>query len=190
VRIPHGQYVRGAARVVDAFDLGPEDVFHNWLPLFHLGGQLHMTMTAVICGGAVALFPRFSRSGFRGEIETTRASVLCGFASILNVIWSIPEREGDHLGSLRIGIFAGIPPQLHAPFERRFGMRLAENYGMTEADPITLPRAGRPAPKGSCGFPTDDFEVAIFDEHDLPAPAGAVGEIVVRARAADVMSHG
>lgn len=59
VQVPHNQYARGAARLVDAFNLGSDDVFHNWLPLFHLAGQLHMTMTAIVSGGTVALLPTF-----------------------------------------------------------------------------------------------------------------------------------
>lgn len=190
VPILHNQYVRGAARLVDAYQLTADDVFHNWLPLFHLAGQLHMTMTAILCGGAVALQPTFSVSRFWEEIELHGCSVLCGFASILHFIESLPPRVQDAASSLRVGIFAGIPPTLHDRFERRFGMRLDENYGMTEIDPITYPEPGVEPPEASCGRPSADVELAIVDDNDQLLPAGQLGEIVVRPRAPDVLTPG
>ena len=187
VVVPHNQYARGAGHLVDSFGLRADDVFHNWLPLYHLGGQLHMTMTSVICGGAVALFPTFSVSRFWSQVHGTGVSVLCGFEAILRFIWSLPELEEDAGSSLRIGIFAGIPPDLKEPFERRFGIWLAENYGMTEADPITHPYPEVEPPAGSCGLPGRDFEISILDADDTPAPPGSLGEIAVQPLAPGVM---
>ena len=188
VVVPHNQYCRGAGHLVDSYGLRPDDVFHNWLPLYHLGGQLHMTMTAVLCGAAVALFPTFSSSQFWSQVNDTGVSVLCGFESILRFIWSLPEQQDDAESSLRVGIFAGIPSELREPFEKRFGMRIGENYGMTEADPITHPYPGENPPAGSCGFPGRDFEVSVLDPHDNPLPPGSTGEIVLRPLAPGVMA--
>ncbi|MFN7056487.1 class I adenylate-forming enzyme family protein [Hyphomonas sp.] len=179
--VAQNQYCRGAGRIVDGYGLTEADVFHNWLPLFHLAGQLHMTATAILCGGTVALQPTFSRSAFWNEVESTGASVLCGFAAILHFIWSLPERPGDSRSTLRVGIFAGIPKDLHAPFEARFGMLLGENYGMTEADPITLP-GPTPWRHGTSGLPAPDFEVETRDEAGRKPPPGVHGEIYYRAR--------
>lgn len=188
VLVPQNQYCRGAGHLVDNFGLREDDVFHNWLPLYHLGGQLHMTMTAVICGGAVALFPTFSVSRFWSEVHGTGASVLCGFEAILRFIWSLPEQEADAESSLRIGIFAGIPPDLKELFEKRFGIRLGENYGMTEADPITHPYPEVDPPAASCGLPGRDFSVSILDSDGAPVPPGSLGEIAARPLAPGVMA--
>ncbi|MDE0061284.1 MAG: AMP-binding protein [Gammaproteobacteria bacterium] len=190
VLVPHNQYCRGAGHLVDSFGLRADDVFHNWLPLYHLGGQLHMTMTSVICGGAVALFPTFSRSQFRAQVRGTGASVLCGFEPILRFIWSLPRRASDARSSLRVGIFAGIPPDLKRKFESRFGIRIAENYGMTEADPITHPYPDVEPPDGSCGLAGRDFDISILGPDDRPLAPGNLGEIAVRPLVPDVMALG
>jgi crotonobetaine/carnitine-CoA ligase len=188
-RLPHNLYCRNAGRLVDGFGLTADDVFHNWLPLHHLGGQLHMTMTAIVAGGTVALFPGFSTTRFRDEVARTGATVICGFAAILHFIWSLPPDPADATSTLRVGIIGGVPPNLQAPFERRFGMRLGENYGMTEADPITLPTPGIDA-GGTSGFPGGDFEVAILDDQDRSLGPDSLGEIAIRPRAPWVMSLG
>lgn len=190
VMVLHNQYVRGAARLVDSYQLCANDVFHNWLPLYHLGGQLHMTMTAIICGGAVALQPAFSTSRLWQEIRSRNCSVLCGFATILQFIWSLPAHPDDMSSPLRVGIFAGIPPELLRPFECRFGMQLAENYGMTEIDPITCPQPDIQPPEGSCGRANPDVELAILGPDDQLMPPGELGEIAVRPRAPNVLMGG
>jgi crotonobetaine/carnitine-CoA ligase len=122
-------------------------------------------------------------------VARTGATVICGFAAILRYIWSLPEDPADPTSSLRVGIIGGIPAELKEPFERRFGMILGENYGMTEADPITLPTAAVDAGSSS-GFPAGDFEVAIVDDRDRSVATDQLGEIVLRPRAPWVMSLG
>ncbi len=190
VLVPHNQYCRGAARLVDAYGFDGNDVFHNWLPLSHLGGQLHMTMCAVIAGGSTALFPTFSRSRFWQQVADVNATVICGFAAIMNMIWSLPDSPRDRQNTLRAGIIAGVPEELHEPFERRFDITVAEQYGMTEADPVTLRRPGVEPPTASCGLPSDDFEVEIADHEGSRVSPGTRGEICIRPRASGVMAIG
>ena len=190
VVIPHNQYCRGAARLVDAYVLLPTDVFHQWLPLYHLGGQLHMTMSAILCGGTVGLFKTFSRSGFREQVDEVGATVICGVSAIIEMLMSLPETEWDHNNSLRIGIIGGIPADKHLAFEKRFGLRIKENYGMTECDPITHPYPGESLPLGSCGRAGQDVEIAIFDETGQRCGVGESGQIAFRPLAEAIMALG
>lgn len=188
--IPHNQICRGAARLVDSFGYRPGDVFHNWLPLYHLGGQMHMTMTAIIAGGTVALFPRFSRSRFWQEVAEVKATVICGFSAIVQFLWSLPPGPQDKDNTLRLGLISGIPRDIHRDFEARFGMTLHEEYGGTEASAVTVPERERPAPLGTCGRASPEFEIAIVDANDRIVPPGTLGEIVMRPRVPDVMFQG
>jgi crotonobetaine/carnitine-CoA ligase len=188
--IPHNQICRGAARLVDAFGYRPGDVFHNWLPLYHLGGQMHMSMTAIIADGTIALFPRFSLSHFWAEVAEVKATVICGFSAIVQFLWSLPPGPQDRDNTLRVGLISGIPQNIHRDFESRFGMRLFEEYGGTEASAVTAPDPAHPGPLGSCGRATPEFEIAIVDENDRIVPAGTMGEIVMRPRTPDVMFRG
>lgn len=190
VLLPHGQFCRGASRVASSVEISDRDVFHAWLPLFHIAGQLDMTMATVIGGGSLALFPTFSRSRFWSEVEETGATIFGGFSNVLEVLWDLPEEESDHNCSLRAGVIGHIPPRIHKQFEKRFGLRLYDIYGLTEAEPIALPGPGIAAPVGSCGLPNPDFEVAILDDQDQMVAPGQQGEIAIRPRVSDVMMKG
>lgn len=189
-RIPHNMYARGAARMVDGFGYRADDVFHHWLPLYHLGGQLHMTMTAIVAGAAIALYPTFSLSNFWDQVAARRATVFCGFSAIVHMLWSRPERADDADNSLRVGLIGGIPPELHKPFESRFGLRIGEQYGGTEGDPVTLPGFDRDLPPGCAGVPGPDFQIAVLDALDRRVAPGTPGEIAIRPLAPDVMFAG
>jgi crotonobetaine/carnitine-CoA ligase len=190
VLVPHNQFCRGGARVVDIAQYVPTDVVHGWAPLFHLGAQQDGVVPTILTGSRYALFPTFSLSSFWEEVRASGATIFGGFSVIIELLWSQPPSEEDAATSLRLGLIGLIPPRIHRDFEQRFGVRLLEVYGLTEAEPLAIPRPSDNTPVGSCGRPTPDFEVTVVDSHDVPMPAGQHGEIVARPRVADVMMRG
>ena len=190
--IPHNQLCRGAANLAEAVEMTSDDVFHAWLPLFHIAGQLHVTMTTVVAGGTLGLVPRFSASRFWPEVLWSRATVISGLPAIARILWEKPvgAEERAATSHLRLGIFGPITPELHRPLEERLGVRIADTYGMTEAEPLTVPVPGFVQPVGSCGVPGPDFEIRIGDEDGAALPPGERGEILVRPRRRDVLFLG
>jgi crotonobetaine/carnitine-CoA ligase len=186
VLLPHNMYCRGAANLADCFGYRPYDRFHDWMPLSHIGGQLHVTITAVVAGACLVQFPRFSRQSFWEEVRSADATVFSGFASILSLLLEVPAGPDDRRHKLRVGLIGNMPAETLTAFERRFGVTLLDTYGMSECEPLTLPRPGE-MPPGSCGRICPDFEVAILDEDDRPLPAGTAGRICVRPRVPHVM---
>ena len=189
VLVPHNMYCRGAAHLVDCFGYRSDDRFHDWMPLSHIGGQLHVTMTAIVAGACLIQFPAFSRHRFWDEVRASDATVFSGFASILSLLLEAPASPDDRRHRLRVGLIGNMPAELLTAFERRFGVTLLDTYGMSECEPVTLPRVGA-MPAGSCGRVCPDFEVAILDEDDRPLPTGEAGRICVRPRVPDVMMQG
>ena len=189
VLLPHNMYCRGGANLVDCFGYRSDDRFHDWMPLSHIGGQLHVTMTAIIAGACLVQFPTFSRQSFWDEVRAAEATVFSGFASILSLLLETPAHPDDRRHKLRVGLIGNMPTEILTTFEWRFGVTLLDTYGMSECEPLTLPRPGE-MPPGSCGRICPDFEVAILDEDDQPLPTGEAGRICVRPRVPHVMMRG
>jgi crotonobetaine/carnitine-CoA ligase len=187
VLMPHNEFTRGAGWVAWSLEMTSDDVVHAWLPLYHVAGQLDQTLSMILAGGRVALYPTFSRSRFWTQVDESHATLFIGFANILELIWSLPPSERDSETTLRAGIIGGIPANLHRQFEARFAVELKDDYGMTEANPLILPAPGEPAPIGAAGRPSPDFDLAILRDDDTPAPPGETGEIAVRPRRPGVM---
>jgi long-chain acyl-CoA synthetase len=74
-----------------------------------------------------------------------------------------------------------MPVEIVEPFERRFGGRLLEGYGLSEASPVvSAHRLSGVRKLGSVGQPIPGVEVSIRDEDDRALPADEAGEICVR----------
>jgi crotonobetaine/carnitine-CoA ligase len=190
VALSHNQLCRGAGWIAWSFEIGGDDVFHAWLPLFHVAGQVDAVLPTVVGGGAVALYPTFSRSRFWDQVAESGSTLVVGFPNLYRLLHSLPRREDDAHNSLRAGMSATMPPDFVAAFEARFGLRVREVYGMTEAEPMILPRPGERTPPGSCGRPSPDLEVAVLGGGGRPASPGETGEIACRPRVPDVLTGG
>jgi carnitine-CoA ligase len=190
VELSHNQLCRGAGWVAWSLELRDDDVFHGWLPLFHLAGQVDAVLPTVIGGGAVALYPTFSRSRFWDQVAESGSTLMIGFPNVYQLLHSLPRREDDARNSLRAGVTGAMPVSFVADFEARFGLRVLDVYGMTEAEPMVLPEPGSRTPAGSCGRPNPDLEVAVLADGGRPAAVGEIGEIACRARRPDVLTSG
>jgi crotonobetaine/carnitine-CoA ligase len=190
VELSHNQLCRGAGWVAWSLEAGEDDIFHAWLPLFHIAGQVDTVLPTVIAGGTVALYPTFSRSRFWEQVAESSATLFIGFSNVAQLLYLLPSRSDDAKTTLRAGVTGAMPARLSVDFEARFGVRLHDVYGMTEAEPMILPEPGVKTPAGSCGRPNPDLEVVVLDAEGERAAAGEVGEIACRPRLADVLTSG
>jgi crotonobetaine/carnitine-CoA ligase len=87
---------------------------------------------------------------------------------------------------VRFGIGAGVEPELHEVFEKRFGFPLIEVWGMTETGRIYAdafePRQIRTR---AFGRPFGGFEAKMVDDKDREVPRGTEGELLVRVAGPD-----
>lgn len=190
VQLSHNQLCRGAGWVARSLELTEDDVFHAWMPLFHIAGQVDTVLPTVVGGGAIALYPTFSRSRFWDQVAESGSTLMIGFPNVYQLLHSLPPRADDARNSLRAGVTGAMPVEFVADFEARFGLRVHDVYGMTEAEPMLLPEPGTPSPPGSCGRPNPDLDVVVLGGEGRPVPPGEVGEIACRPRLPDVLMGG
>jgi len=190
VRLAHVALTHGAGRVVEAWKMSAADVFHAWLPHFHIAGLLHQTMATIVAGGSIALFATFSASRFWQQIRDTQATIVIGLPNVVNIVMNAPPHPAGDRSSLRLWLTTTINPAIQSVFEKRFGVKLLDQYGMTEAELLTLPTLTEVVPAGSCGRPGPDWEIGVVGPDDRAVPAGAVGEIVARPKIPGILMLG
>lgn len=189
VRLTHNQHARGASHIAASFGMRPDDVWHGWAPLYHVFGQLYVVLGSVAAGASVALRPRFSLSGFWREIGESGATLIGALANMMRMVWALPDDEHSLANPARLALAMGRFADLHRPFEQRYGVKVIDCYGLTEAEPLTLPDL-RESPPGTHGRPSPDFELAILDRCGRRVPAGETGQIAARPRVPDVIFRG
>ncbi len=159
--------------------LGPSDRYLTCLPLFHGMAQLSGSIAPLLAGAEIVLTRKFSVSGFWDTCRETGVTAFGAIAAMTSMLYSSPPSERDRDHDVRYGFAVAVPASLHEPFEERFGVRLVNGYGCTEASMITYCPYDDRRP-GSAGVAVPHFQVEIHDERDRPLPPGEVGEIVCR----------
>lgn len=190
VLIPHNMIARGSVHLAMAFAFDEADVHHNWMPPYHISGQMHLFHAVVASGGEIALFPKFSSSSFWQEVRDVGATRFGCFANAVRFLLDAPEKPTDADNTLITGLVGELQPSLKHPFERRFGVRLYDSFGMTECEPMTLTYHPQEQIDFSCGKACEDFDIAIVDEDDNLLPANQPGQIVSRSKRPGMMMSG
>ena len=187
--LSHRYAVRQAQLMIEHFGLRPDDVLYSPFPLFHLDASVLTVMPALVLGTTAAIGGRFSASGFWDEVRRFRATVFDFMGATLTMLHKRTPAPDDTDHPVRLAW--GVPvPEFAPQFEERFGMRLVEAYGSTDAGvPIYQP-LDEPRRPGSCGRAIPQYDIAVVDGDDHEVAVGEVGELVVRPNEPSLISDG
>jgi carnitine-CoA ligase len=147
-------------------------------PFFHGNGMGGMT-SALLYGASVVFPRRFSASRFWPLVDLYRPTYLFTLSPIANILMGRPPGPHERRHSLRIGVIlgaAGSAPQI----EERFGIRVVDWYGMTEAGFGTYTRLDEERRPGSAGRRFPDSTMTIVTPDGREAAPDEVGEVVFR----------
>ena len=185
--LTHGNLTANIGQVQShpGLSVGPEDVGLASLPFFHVFG-LNVALGVALAGGVRSvLLHQFDAARavelIRSEGVTIVAGVPGMFASYLTL--SEAEAPSDSFRSTRLAVSgaAGLPESVGVRFRDRFGVTIAEGYGLTEAAPIVATTAVDRSPRwGSIGPPIPGVEVRLVGPDGGEVPVGDPGEIWVR----------
>jgi len=158
------------------------DVSLGVLPLFHIFGLNVVLGLTLRLGATVVLVERFDAVATLELVREHGVSVLAG-APPMYTAWSADAHDDDRaLASVRLAASgaAKLPVEVARRFEARFGVRIHEGYGLTEASPSVTTSAGDEPRFGSIGVPLPGGAGRLVDEEGEDALAGDPGEIWVR----------
>ncbi|WP_201274211.1 AMP-binding protein [Sinorhizobium medicae] len=180
VLMPHAQqYILGRNLAAD-MQLGPDDIYFNFYPMFHNTAQAMIVIPVLLVGAKMVLTERFSVSRFWSDIREHRCTAFYYIGEILRILVKSTQRDDAHGSCLRVGWGIGASPEDAAEFTSRFNVDLRAGYGSTEANvPCYLPHGS--VKQGSAGCVVPGFEVRIADALGQPLATETVGEILVRS---------
>lgn len=158
-----------------------QERIYNPLPLYHVNAAVVSLLGAMLTGNCQIQPDRFSPQRWWREVAETRATIVHYLGIVAPLLLAQPPCPEERQHSVRIGIGAGIEPQLHRAFEERFGFPMVEVWGMTEmvrvlADNIEPREVGTRA----FGRAVPGIEVRVADEADRDVPDGEPGEMLIR----------
>lgn len=172
----HG--VHKALEVNTVCQMGSDDIAYSPLPLFHSMALLRGVVAAIVSGGQCVLRERFSASSYWDDVRAFGATIGHCVFTIPQILKKAEPTDRDRDHTLKVMYQGRHDPE----FEKRFGVRLIEGYGLTEAGVAMYMRMDEPSRPGTCGRVSDEWDVALVDDDDVPVGIGEVGEIVLRPK--------
>ena len=184
VALSHDNLESNARAAAALHELEREDWAVSVLPLSHSYGLTVMNAGHIL-GSRAALLRWFNPEEVLRTIQQFRAVSMSAVPTMLLYLLNFPDAERFDMGSMRVwgSGAAPLPAEIVEPFERKFGGRILEGYGLTEASPVvSAHRLSGPRKIDSVGQAIPGVEVSIQDDGDRPLPVGEVGEVCVRGR--------
>ena len=185
VLITTNQAIDAACTYVHATRLGSDDVLYTPFAFFHGMSTRLGVVPALITGAHVVVGERFSASRYWQEAIECGATVAQTLPTMTALIKALPPGPYDRAHR----VTRMYNSRCDEEFERRFGVRLVEAYGMTEIG-LSIYTGFPDRRAGAAGKVHPDWEMAIVDEQDCPVPVGQPGELVFRPRLPWLMTPG
>jgi long-chain acyl-CoA synthetase len=152
------------------------------LPLSHSYGLTVMNAGSIL-GTKGVLLRWFNPEGVLETIQRYQVESMSAVPTMFVYLLHYPDAGRFDTSSMRLwgSGAAPLPAEIVEPFERTFGGRILEGYGLTEASPVVSAHRFSGVRKlGSVGQALPGVEVAILDDADGALPVGEIGEVCVR----------
>ncbi|MFN2500889.1 MAG: long-chain fatty acid--CoA ligase [Pyrinomonadaceae bacterium] len=157
------------------------------LPLFHTTGQTVQMNANMYGGNRCVLMPRFEPQAALEMMAAEKINFWIGVPTMYWAILKFVEESGFDVSEvakyLKVPTSGGapMPVEVMQRFEKVFGLRVLEGYGLTETSPIaSFNQFARPSKPGTVGQPLMGVEIKCFDDDDNEVPTGTRGEVVIR----------
>jgi long-chain acyl-CoA synthetase len=159
-----------------------DDVVYGVLPLFHIFGLNVVLGIAFTVGASVLLVQRFDPATAAESVASRGVTVLPGAPAMWVAFAHFDELAADAFSSVRLALSGAsrLPVAAAERCRERFGLTIAEGYGLTEASPVVTSSAGLPPHFGSVGRALSGVEVRLVGDDGRDALVGDVGELLVR----------
>jgi malonyl-CoA/methylmalonyl-CoA synthetase len=181
--LSHRNLAANAASVTQAWRWTADDRLLLTLPLFHAHGLFVGTHGTLLTGAVADLRRRFEAADVFETLLAGQTTMFFGVPTMYTRLIAEAERRGVQPPPIRLYVSGSAPlaVETFAQFERLFGQRILERYGMTETVMnLTNPYDGERRP-GTVGGPFPGQEARIVDVVSrTPIEDERPGEIQVR----------
>lgn len=183
--LSHNNFVANITGLVSAWAMTADDALLLALPLFHthgLGVALHGALTT---GGATILHPVFRADRALDALLNENVTLFMGVPTMYVRLIEEANKRGMmqvRLAAMRLFVSGSAPLSVETfeQFEKLFGHKILERYGMTEtAMNMSNLYAGARIP-GTVGVSLPGVTARVGDEQGNAVADGEVGEILLR----------
>ncbi len=182
VMLSAGNLRANLEQIVEWVSFTRRDVMLGVLPQFHAFGLTVLTLLPLRLAASAVYTAKFVPRRILELGRQHRATVLVAIPSMYHALTAQKSGGREHLGSLRYAVSGGepLPAAVSAAFLEKFGVQIAEGYGLTETSPVSNWCRPEEYRARSVGRPLPRIEQWIVDAQGNRLPANQDGEIRMR----------
>jgi long-chain acyl-CoA synthetase len=182
--LSHGNLLANLEQVSasEARRQSPGDVSLGVLPLFHIFGLNVALGLSLHSGSTVLLVERFDPTSAIEAIVRHKVTVIAGAPAMWSAFASLPDAGASVFRTVRVATSgaARLSTEVAERMQSRFGVSVAEGYGLTEAAPVVTTSTGVELRSGSIGAPVPGVKLRLVDADGSDVLVGDAGEIWVQ----------
>jgi fatty-acyl-CoA synthase len=150
-------------KAAERYEFVKDDICYCAMPLFHGNATMGVWAPAVHVGATMALARKFSARNFLPDVQRYSATFFNYVGKSLSYLLATPEQGGERVNNLRMGYGTEASWKDIETFQRRFGCRLVEGFGMSEGGGIQI-RWSPDGPQDSIGKPAISSIIVVHPE--------------------------
>lgn len=183
-----GRMFRNAMSFAEMQGVGQDSRFYLTLSMAYMGGFYNLLILPFLRGATVVIdnvFDARSSLGFWEKVRRHRINTLWFAPTVMSILLKMDRGQtGEEycrqaMRHVFVG-FAPLPVKLKQDFEKRYGVRLIENYGLSETLFVTARSLSAPANAGYVGEAIPGVRLRVMNDDSTPLPANAEGELQVQ----------
>ena len=150
------------------------------LPMYHCFGWTCVVLNTFYRGAELDVMRVFKPKDMVDMVRDLEITDIIIVPSIFKLVTALAKPED--FKSVRFFMSGGttLPDKIVEEFNKKFGRKIAEGYGLSEASPAVFLTTHGEERQGSCGRLLKGTEVRLVDEDGLEVAQGEVGEVLVR----------
>jgi long-chain acyl-CoA synthetase len=162
--------------------INDDDVVYGVIPLYHIFGLNVVLGGSLSAGATVVLVQRFDPYTALESIRDRGVTEIPGVPTLWVAFADFAEAPADAFAGVRLALTgaAKMPIAVAERLRDRFGIAVAEGYGLTEASPVVTSSVGMTPRFGSVGRVLAGMEVRLVGDEGEDVLVGDAGEIWVR----------
>ncbi len=165
----------------------PGDVMMIILPMFHANPLCVWTYPCSYLGITICIRKIFSPNDFWPSCTRYGVNIVQAVPAMYAYIVAAADPAQIEMDKLKLRYaFSGAAPMplnVVAAFKEKFGVRVIDGYGLTEACGVSTSSFGCPENWASIGMAYNEQEVEILDDDNNIMPYGEKGEICIKGNA-------
>ncbi|MCO5555724.1 hypothetical protein L7F22_009269 [Adiantum nelumboides] len=177
----------GTCCVVQSWELRPESVNMNMMPLFHVGGIVRNLWAPIFSGGSAIMCAGFDATVWWNLTQQLGATWYYAAPTMHQAILASKPEGIDATRATKISMIAnaagGLLPSLAIQLKETFGKcAVLPSYGMTECMPIASPPTNYQLDRPGCSGVACGPDLSIRDpfNRERELPVGQTGAVSVR----------